>query len=74
MKKEQSEKLFQKAKTYFPGGVNSPVRAFGSVGGSPLFIERGEVGFFDGGDDDIGIVAGPEAADLVGAVAGVLRE
>jgi glutamate-1-semialdehyde 2,1-aminomutase len=42
MKKEQSEKLFQKAKTYFPGGVNSPVRAFGSVGGSPLFIERGE--------------------------------
>jgi glutamate-1-semialdehyde 2,1-aminomutase len=42
MKKEQSEKLFEKAKTYFPGGVNSPVRAFGSVGGSPLFIERGE--------------------------------
>jgi glutamate-1-semialdehyde 2,1-aminomutase len=44
MKKEQSEKLFQKAKTYFPGGVNSPVRAFGSVGGTPLFIERGEGG------------------------------
>jgi glutamate-1-semialdehyde 2,1-aminomutase len=42
MKKEQSEKLFQKAKTYFPGGVNSPVRAFGSVGGTPLFIEKGD--------------------------------
>jgi glutamate-1-semialdehyde 2,1-aminomutase len=42
MKKEQSEKLFQTAKTYFPGGVNSPVRAFGSVGGTPLFIERGD--------------------------------
>jgi glutamate-1-semialdehyde 2,1-aminomutase len=42
MKKEQSENLFQKAKTYFPGGVNSPVRAFGSVGGTPLFMERGE--------------------------------
>jgi glutamate-1-semialdehyde 2,1-aminomutase len=42
MKKEQSEKLFEKAKSFFPGGVNSPVRAFGSVGGTPLFIERGE--------------------------------
>jgi len=42
MIKEQSEKLFKEAKRYFPGGVNSPVRAFGSVGGTPLFIERGE--------------------------------
>src|SRR5437660_6357513 len=42
MKKSNSEKLFDKAKTYFPGGVNSPVRAFGSVGGTPLFIERGD--------------------------------
>jgi len=42
MKNSQSEKLFEKAKTYFPGGVNSPVRAFRSVGGTPLFIERGE--------------------------------
>lgn len=42
MKKEQSEKLYSKAKEYFPGGVNSPVRAFRSVGGTPLFIEKGE--------------------------------
>jgi glutamate-1-semialdehyde 2,1-aminomutase len=42
MKKEQSEKLYSKAKEYFPGGVNSPVRAFRSVGGTPLFIDRGE--------------------------------
>ena len=42
MKKEISEKLYRKAKQYFPGGVNSPVRAFRSVGGTPLFIERGE--------------------------------
>lgn len=42
MKREKSEALFEKAKTYFPGGVNSPVRAFGSVGGTPLFIERGK--------------------------------
>jgi len=42
MKKKKSEKLFEKAKNYFPGGVNSPVRAFRSVGGTPLFIERGK--------------------------------
>ena len=42
MKKEQSEKLYSKAKEFFPGGVNSPVRAFRSVGGTPLFIDRGE--------------------------------
>jgi glutamate-1-semialdehyde 2,1-aminomutase len=42
MKREKSEALFEKAKTYFPGGVNSPVRAFGSVGGTPLFIEKGK--------------------------------
>ncbi len=41
LNRTQSENLFQKAKNYFPGGVNSPVRAFRSVGGTPLFIERG---------------------------------
>jgi glutamate-1-semialdehyde 2,1-aminomutase len=34
--------LFEKAKTLFPGGVNSPVRAFKSVGGHPLFFAKGE--------------------------------
>lgn len=34
--------LFAKAKRLIPGGVNSPVRAFGSVGGSPLFIQRAD--------------------------------
>src|SRR3954467_6781947 len=42
LKREKSEALFEKAKSYFPGGVNSPVRAFRSVGGTPLFIERGK--------------------------------
>ncbi len=37
-----SEKLFETAKTYFPGGVNSPVRAFKSVEGAPLFIKKGD--------------------------------
>jgi glutamate-1-semialdehyde 2,1-aminomutase len=34
--------LYARAKTYFPGGVNSPVRAFKSVYGTPLFIEKGD--------------------------------
>ena len=37
----KSEKLFDEAKKYIPGGVNSPVRAFKSVGGNPLFIKKG---------------------------------
>lgn len=32
--------LFDEAKKYIPGGVNSPVRAFGSVGGEPFFVDR----------------------------------
>src|SRR5690606_651214 len=40
--RETSPRLYQKAQTYFPGGVNSPVRAFKSVYGTPLFIERGD--------------------------------
>lgn len=42
IKRSTSEALFEKAKTYFPGGVNSPVRAFKSVEGSPLFIKKGD--------------------------------
>lgn len=42
MKNQNSAQLFEKAKNYFPGGVNSPVRAFRSVGGTPLFIEKGK--------------------------------
>ncbi len=41
MKFDRSRKLFTEACRYFPGGVNSPVRAFGAVGGSPLFIKKG---------------------------------
>ena len=40
MKRDQSLKLFEKAKKLIPGGVNSPVRAFGSVGSSPFFVAR----------------------------------
>jgi len=40
--REKSAELYAKAKTFFPGGVNSPVRAFKSVYGTPLFIEKGD--------------------------------
>lgn len=40
--REKSAELYAKAKTYFPGGVNSPVRAFKSVYGTPLFIKKGD--------------------------------
>lgn len=36
----QSKSLFEKAKRFIPGGVNSPVRAFRAVGGNPLFIKK----------------------------------
>jgi glutamate-1-semialdehyde 2,1-aminomutase len=42
MIRKNSEILFEKAKQFFPGGVNSPVRAFRSVGGTPLFIKKGK--------------------------------
>lgn len=38
----RSEVLFEQAKKTIPGGVNSPVRAFNGVGGSPLFIEKAD--------------------------------
>lgn len=42
MNRSQSEALFARAQKSIPGGVNSPVRAFRSVGGTPPFITRGE--------------------------------
>ena len=38
----RSAELFAQAQTRIPGGVNSPVRSFKSVGGTPLFIRRGK--------------------------------
>jgi glutamate-1-semialdehyde 2,1-aminomutase len=39
---QRSEALFERATRVIPGGVNSPVRAFGAVGGTPRFFARGE--------------------------------
>ncbi|MDQ1273918.1 MAG: glutamate-semialdehyde -aminomutase [Planctomycetota bacterium] len=38
---EKSKKAFAEAQSFIPGGVNSPVRAFGAVGGTPIFIKSG---------------------------------
>ncbi len=42
MKTDRSHDLFTRAQTLMPGGVNSPVRAFKSVGGEPFFVERAD--------------------------------
>ena len=46
-----SEQLFEQAKKTIPGGVNSPVRAFNSVGGSPCFIKKAEGAYIYDADD-----------------------
>jgi glutamate-1-semialdehyde 2,1-aminomutase len=38
----RSHELFERSRQVFPGGVNSPVRAFGGVGGEPFIVQRGE--------------------------------
>lgn len=43
--------LFEKAKQLFPGGVNSPVRAFRSVGGNPIFMKKGDGAYLYDVDD-----------------------
>lgn len=47
-----SEKLFQEAVKYIPGGVNSPVRAFGSIGSTPRFIKAAEGVYLYDEDDN----------------------
>jgi len=60
LKTEKSKKLFEDAKKYIPGGVNSPVRAFKSVGGDPLFITKGKGSKFYDAD-------GNEYIDYIGS-------
>ncbi|MBN9127457.1 MAG: aminotransferase class III-fold pyridoxal phosphate-dependent enzyme, partial [Nitrosospira sp.] len=38
----RNQQLFELSQKYIPGGVNSPVRAFKSVGGTPVFFRRGQ--------------------------------
>ena len=48
---QRSEQLFQQAQQLFPGGVNSPVRAFGRVGGTPPYFKRGSGPYLFDEDD-----------------------
>lgn len=41
-----NQQLFERSQQYIPGGVNSPVRAFKSVGGTPIFFQRGQGAYF----------------------------
>ncbi|MDY3521439.1 glutamate-1-semialdehyde 2,1-aminomutase [Riemerella anatipestifer] len=48
---QRSSALFQEAKNYIPGGVNSPVRAFKSVGGTPIFMKSAKGAYLTDADD-----------------------
>ncbi len=52
MVRRQSETLFRDARQYIPGGVNSPVRAFNGVGGTPVFFHRAEGPYLFDEDDN----------------------
>lgn len=52
MKHDRSQALFEQAQKVIPGGVNSPVRAFKSVGGNPLFIKGGDGAYVVDSDDN----------------------
>ena len=52
MNTERSHDLFHRAKALMPGGVNSPVRAFKSVGGEPFFVQRAEGPYLFDADDN----------------------
>ena len=48
----RSKSLFNEAQAYIPGGVNSPVRAFKSVGGDPIFMKRAQGAYLYDEDDN----------------------
>lgn len=80
---KKSLKAFKEAKKHFPGGVNSPVRAFKAVGGEPVFIGRGRGQYvydLDGNKyvDFIGAwgpaILGHADPDVIRAVTGTLKK
>ncbi|GAB3103002.1 glutamate-1-semialdehyde 2,1-aminomutase [Lysobacter terrae] len=83
MKNDQSHALFTRAKELIPGGVNSPVRAFKSVGGEPFFAQRAEGAYLfdvDGNRyvDYVGswgpMIAGHAHPQVLAAVEGTMRD
>jgi glutamate-1-semialdehyde 2,1-aminomutase len=51
-KNDRSKTLFEKAKNFIPGGVNSPVRAFRAVGGNPIFMKKAKGAYLYDEDDN----------------------
>lgn len=77
----RSEDLFKAAQTHIPGGVNSPVRAFKGVGGTPVFFKKGEGAYLFDEDDNqyidyVGswgpMILGHAHPDVINAVRDVL--
>jgi glutamate-1-semialdehyde 2,1-aminomutase len=77
MKNDKSVALFERARALFPGGVNSPVRAFKAVGGTPVFLARGKGAYVYDADDNRYIdfmgswgplILGHADPDVVGAI------
>ncbi|TXI18664.1 MAG: glutamate-1-semialdehyde-2,1-aminomutase [Nitrosomonas sp.] len=73
----RNQQLFEQSQQYIPGGVNSPVRAFKSVGGNPVFFQRGKGAYFWDADgksyiDYVGswgpLILGHAHAEVVSAV------
>jgi glutamate-1-semialdehyde 2,1-aminomutase len=82
MNHSKSEALFRRAQNLIPGGVNSPVRAFRSVGGNPVFLARGEGSHIfdvDGNEyiDYVGswgpLLLGHRHPEILAALAGALE-
>jgi len=78
-KAEQSRRLQQRAESMIPGGVNSPVRGFGAVGGDPPFIVRGKGSHMWDADENefidyVGswgpLILGHAAPDVLDAIVG----
>ncbi len=83
MRRERSNKLFERAQKFIPGGVNSPVRAFKAVGGNPIFVSRGEGAFIHDADgnryiDFVGswgpLILGHAPAVVLSAIARAAQE
>ncbi|MFO1352984.1 MAG: glutamate-1-semialdehyde 2,1-aminomutase [Gammaproteobacteria bacterium] len=79
----RSQELFAEAQRYIPGGVNSPVRAFRAVGGTPVFFKRGEGAYLFDEDgkryiDYVGswgpMIAGHAHPEVLRAVQAVMQD
>ena len=68
----RSHDLFTRAQALMPGGVNSPVRAFKSVGGEPFFVQRADGPYLFDADGKlaVGVVKGAQGDHQVDSLAG----